>query len=173
MIVNDKNEVKACRLQSRDIGLEALFFAALSIHRCPLLFFYVKNRTERNRKMNKQLWNKFECSCLEIFLGGKVDWYWTLNSCGTVHEWLWNRKYLYLRHLWLQGHFITLYVCGLVFRYLWYHGHLVFRHLWHHFIDHRSSLCDSISLSRTERNGTEWNGTDWNWKIKLLNFVGT
>ncbi len=58
------------------------FFAALSIHRCPLLFFYIKNWTERNRKMDKQLWNKFECSCLEIFLCGKVDW---LNGCGTVH----------------------------------------------------------------------------------------
>ena len=35
--------------------------------------------------------------------------------------------------------------------------HLVFRNRWHHFIDHRSSLCHSISLSRTERNGTERN----------------
>jgi len=105
MIVNDKNEVQPCRLLPRDIGREAFFFLPCqSIHLFSVFLYHYleRNGTEQNRKMDKQLWNKFECSCLEIFLGGKVDWFWILNGCGTVDERLWNRK-MYLRHLWLQG----------------------------------------------------------------------
>ncbi len=74
MIVKDWNEVIAFGLLPRDIRQEALFFAALSIHRCPLLFFYFTDGTERNgtKKMDQQLRNKIECPWLEIFLIGKI-----------------------------------------------------------------------------------------------------
>ena len=53
---------------------EALVFAALSIHRCPLLFFYFTNGTERNgtKKMDQQLRDKIKCLWLEISLSGKI-----------------------------------------------------------------------------------------------------
>ena len=78
MIVNDKNEVKPCRLLPRDIGREAFFFLPCQFIHVFSVFLYhylEQNGTEQNRKMDKQLWNKFEYSCLEIFLGGKVDWF--------------------------------------------------------------------------------------------------
>ena len=78
MIVNDKNEVQPCRLLPRDVGREVFFFLACqSIHLFSVFLYHYleRNGTEQNRKMDKQLWNKFECSCLEIFLGGKVDWF--------------------------------------------------------------------------------------------------
>ncbi len=63
-----------------------------------------------------------------------------------------SRTFYYLICLWYHEH--------LVFRYLWYHGHLVLRHQWHHIIDHRSSLCVSLSLSGMEQSGTEQIGID-------------
>jgi hypothetical protein len=78
MIVNDKNEVQPCRLLPRDVGREVFFFLPCqSIHLFSVFLYHYleRNGTEQNRKMDKQLWNKFECSCLEIFLGGKVDWF--------------------------------------------------------------------------------------------------
>ena len=53
MIVNDQNEVIACRLLPRDIGQEELFFSALLIHRCPLwvsIHCPERDRTVQNRK---------------------------------------------------------------------------------------------------------------------------
>jgi len=51
MIVNDKNEVKACRLLPRDRRLEALFFLPCqSIHIFSVSLYenLERNRTERN-----------------------------------------------------------------------------------------------------------------------------
>jgi len=52
MIVNDKNEVKACRLLPRDIGLEALFFLpckSIDLFSESLSHNLERNGTERNR----------------------------------------------------------------------------------------------------------------------------
>ena len=51
MIVNDKNEVKACRLLPRDIGLEALFFLpckSIDLFSESLSHNLEQNGTERN-----------------------------------------------------------------------------------------------------------------------------
>jgi hypothetical protein len=51
MIVNDKNEVKACRLLPRDIGLEALFFLpckSIDLFSESLSHNLERNGTERN-----------------------------------------------------------------------------------------------------------------------------
>ena len=63
MIVNDKNEVKACRLLPRDIGLEALFFLpckSIDLFSESLSHNLERNGTERigTEKQTGQLcWN--------------------------------------------------------------------------------------------------------------------
>ena len=72
MIINDRNEVIACKQLLRNIGKKHFFLSCLLNAKCPLLFFYIKIGTLWNEKSYKKQCNKIKCSCLEIFLGGKV-----------------------------------------------------------------------------------------------------
>ncbi len=72
MIINDRNEVIACKLLLRNIGKKHFFLSCLLNAKSPLMFFCIEIGTLWNERSNKKQCNKIECSCLEIFLGGKV-----------------------------------------------------------------------------------------------------